>query len=166
MRDIRSIKRHKRRQKYYSNFVTLRLIFDPRKLVHTATATATEIQYFFLSWMGCVESNETVHMVTDGNSNGNSITAKWVVDPFCDDNVNRKKYTYMQLYCCQCHCHQSPCEQSYLIPHKPFMTAMIPLPVKIYFIWTDHQRNPLSSQCERAFTTTGRVYSHRVSAAV
>ena len=41
-------------------------------------------------------SNETVHMVTDGNDNGNRIIVKWVVDPFCDSNGNRNaKYTHI-----------------------------------------------------------------------
>ena len=55
-------------------------------------ATATETQYFSPLWMGCVEPNETVHMVNDGNGNSNGIVGKWVVDPFCDGNGNRKKH--------------------------------------------------------------------------
>ena len=32
--------------------------------------------------MGCVESKENVHMVTNGNGNSNEIVGKWVVDHF------------------------------------------------------------------------------------
>ena len=34
--------------------------------------------------MGCVESKENVHMVTNGNGNSNEIVGKWGCGPFCD----------------------------------------------------------------------------------
>ena len=38
--------------------------------------------------MALMESNETVHMVTGGNGNGNGVVMEWVVDPFSDGNGN------------------------------------------------------------------------------
>ena len=43
--------------------------------------------------MGSMQTNEGVHMVTDGNGNGNSVIMECVVDPFGDGNGNGKKYS-------------------------------------------------------------------------
>ena len=59
----------------------------------TATATATKT---VPSWMGSVQTNRGVHMVTDGN--GNSIIVKWVVDLFFDGNGNKKNQYEIHTY--------------------------------------------------------------------
>ena len=82
------------------------------RFVHTATATATET---VPSWMGSVQTNRGVHMVTDGNGNGNNILVKWVVNQFCDSNSNGKN------------------------THKFHFSVSIA--IAIHFVWTDQQRN-------------------------
>ena len=86
-----------------------------------------------------VQLNDTVHMVTDSNGDGNGIVVKWLADPFCDGNNNGKnsaKYTHMQLFCCHCHCRPLRMNRS--------ATKSLPL--------------PLPSQCERTFTLQDQLW--------
>ena len=78
-------------------------------------------------------------MVTNGNGNGNgnSKVAYMSVYFHCDCLHKMGPQPIYQ----QCHCHQSPCEQSHLIPQNPFMKER-----NIEFLL------PLLSQCERALT--------------
>ena len=66
---------------------------------------------FFLSWMGCVESNETSHGDWRRRQRhhcwmdcGPILWRQW--------QWNSAKYTYMQLFHCRFNCRQLPCEQS------------------------------------------------------
>ena len=102
----------------------------PLRFVHTATATAKE---YLLSWMGSVQTYETVHIVTDGNGSGNSVIGNGLWTHFVTATAmerNSSKYTTYAFWCYHCHCHQSPYEYHH-----------ITIAIKIYFVWTDNHRN-------------------------
>ena len=51
------------------------------RLIHTATATATESNFFFPSRMGYIGSSGSVHTGSCCNGNDNDIASDWVQDP-------------------------------------------------------------------------------------
>ena len=115
--------------------------------------------------MGCVESNGGVHTGRGGNSNGNGIVGKWVLDPFCDGNGNGKKLCQIQTFM-HFAIATPQCEHPNWIPHNPFMKE------KIYLVSVDVENllrmNTCNiavaiavTQCERALKDNSK-HTHRV----
>ena len=93
--------------------------------------------------MGYVESNGGVH--TGGGSNG--IIGKWVLDPFCDGNSNRKKLCQIQTYmhfAIAVAIAASQCEHPDWIPQNPFMKE------KIYLVSVAVENLLLMNTCNDA----------------